>query len=338
MSQCDGSTISLNGMFDQEDEDRAEMAASITTTKKKSQDTSALMGVDPMEAASLSTTVEEMLAIGSRLLQLTTFTSDEGPVEAEKPPVTMEQTSLSKGWNTCAFSGVVPQNFSWTGRSQYAEKGLMEDGLPLHPSISENVVEKDGVDQTLIPKHVPIHLLNKNVFSQATKSTEDAPAEPPAKNDRDEHIAAMHSELKWIRAALSATSSHASVKPVTSVKDSSDEQLSKLRVELAKVKETLLASTHAPHAKEEDNHAIAADQWNQRNDEVTTTSETEAEQSRMKHARTLVSETSQTEYDTSLENPKRTYIGKDGRVHQRRRKSRTESSSFQTSIANDYKR
>ena len=107
MSQCDGSTFSLNGLFDQEDEDQAKVAASITTTEKKSQDTSAFLGVD-----SLSTTVEEMLAIGSRLLQLTTSTSDEGPVEADKPPVTMEQTSLSKGWNPCAFSGVVSQNCS----------------------------------------------------------------------------------------------------------------------------------------------------------------------------------------------------------------------------------
>ena len=96
-------------------------------------------------------------------------------------------------------------------------------------------------------------------------------------------------------------------------------------MELAKVKATLEASIHAPHAGGDDERATVADKWNQRNDEVTTTSETEAEQSRMKHARTLVSETSQREYDTSLENPKRTYIGKDGRVYQRRRRSRTES-------------
>ena len=71
------------------------------------------------------------------------------------------------------------------------------------------------------------------------------------------------------------------MKPVTSVKDSSDEQLSKLREELAKVKETFRAFTHAPHTKEEDNHATAAGKWNQRNDEVTTTSETEAERSQI---------------------------------------------------------
>ena len=74
----------------------------------------------------------------------------------------------------------------------------MEDRLPLHPLISENLVKEDGVDQTLIPNHVPIQCMAKNVFNQATKSIEDVPAEPPAKNDIDEHIAALHSEFSGL--------------------------------------------------------------------------------------------------------------------------------------------
>ena len=77
-----------------------------------------------MEAVSQSTTVGKMLAIGSRLLLLTTSTSDEGPVEADKPPVSMEQTYLPKEWTSCAFKwGSVSEVFLDRSFSKRGERG-----------------------------------------------------------------------------------------------------------------------------------------------------------------------------------------------------------------------
>ena len=81
------------------------------------------MDTEGAEENIMSTSVEEMLAMGSKLLQLTTDSGDAGPVDMDKPSSRGEQSVYRSGRNPCPFSEAVPQKYSWTGRSQYAEKG-----------------------------------------------------------------------------------------------------------------------------------------------------------------------------------------------------------------------
>ena len=131
--------------------------------------------------------------MGTRLLQMTAGGAIAGPSEADKPSSSGEPSYPPKGWNPYASSDVRPQKYSWIGRSQYAAKGVMEDRLPLQPSIPENLVEDDvgvwvtfdvppghhlygmfvPVDRALVPEGVPIQRFPGNVFSQATKPTMD---------------------------------------------------------------------------------------------------------------------------------------------------------------------
>ena len=222
------------------------------------------------------------------------------------------------------------------------------------------------VDRTLVPDHVPIQRLPGNVLSQAQKPTMDqisaavqaaqleeraqalqssevskpsssAPANSTEVDEREERMAAMEAELQWMRAALKTTSMHAGSTPATAPNDDRDEKLLNMQAELAKVKASLEASKHVPHAGGDDGHTTVADKRARETDEATTGTETEVERHLKKHARTSATEVSHTEYDTCVEDPKRTYVGEDGKTYHRRRKSfaerRRHSRSASPSIA-----
>ena len=90
------------------------------------------------------------------------------------------------------------------------------------------------------------------------------------------------------------------------------------------MKAKLEASTHAPHAGGDDGHATASDKRHKRirgEDDATTGTETEIERHLKKHVRASASETTLTGYDTCVEDSKRTYVGEDGKIYHRRRKS-----------------
>ena len=123
------------------------------------------------------------------------------------------------------------------------------------------------VDRNLLPDDVPIQRLVGNVFGQATKPTMDQiraavdaaqradklaalekeqttqsiqtmSAEHQANTERDEQIAAMQTEMEWMRAALKRTALQEKSRVDPAKPDASNEQLSTLRAELAKVKAT----------------------------------------------------------------------------------------------------
>ena len=126
--------------------------------------------------------------------------------------------------------------------------------------------------------------------------------------------------MEWMRAAMKRTALQEKSRVNAAKPDTSNEQLSTLRAELAKVKATLAATKHVPHAGGDDGHNTVSDKRTREEDEATTGTETELERHLQKHARTSASEASVTEYDTCAEDLKRPSVGTDGAsVHRRRR-------------------
>ena len=193
MSQCDGSTISLAGMFGGEEEERAEME--VPAAKTDQHERFRFTTTEEREESStvMTTSVEEMLAMGSRLLQMSSDGCGGELMEVSESSQAKEQSGLRMERNAHHFNEPVPQKYSWTGRSKYAAPGVMEDRLPLNPSIPEHMVEDDvgvwvtfdvpaghhlygtfvPVDRNLLPDDIPIQRLVGNVFGQATKPTMD---------------------------------------------------------------------------------------------------------------------------------------------------------------------
>ena len=127
-----------------------------------------------------------------------------------------------------------------------------------------------------------------------------------------------------MRSALKSKALCASLKSTTTEQHAGEDQLKTLREELAKVKATLEATKHVPHAGGDDGHTTATDKRHKRTrreGDATTGTETEIERHLKKHVRASASETSLTEYDTCVEDSKRTYVGEDGKIYHRRRKS-----------------
>ena len=143
-------------------------------------------------------------------------------------------------------------------------------------------------------------------------------AEPQANKEQDDQIAAMQSEMQWMRAVLKRTVLQDECEPTASKTETPDEQLSSLRAELVKVKAKLKVSMHVPHAGGDDGHATVVHKSSRRNDGATSESETDGERRLKKRSRTSASEKRQTE------NLDPRQVGEDVRVYLRRRKSRAE--------------
>ena len=68
-NQCDGSTISLTGMFDGEEEERLELMTSDVRVEKQQEERTSVDDAGKTEEISMSASMEEMLAMGTRLLK-----------------------------------------------------------------------------------------------------------------------------------------------------------------------------------------------------------------------------------------------------------------------------
>ena len=117
--------------------------------------------------------------------------TDEAVEEISPPKEKTDGEKLSYwGERLCSkFNEPVQQKYSWTGRSQYAAPGVMEDRLPLNPTIQEFFVEDDvgtwvtfdvprghylhkmfvPVDREALPAHVPVQRMLGRVLSDDAK-------------------------------------------------------------------------------------------------------------------------------------------------------------------------
>ena len=264
--------------------------------------------------------------------------TDAAGTDDETHPYSASQQRTER-WNACPFPDPAPQKYSWTGRSQYAAKGVMDDRLPLHPSIPENFVEDDvgvwvtfdvppghhlygmfvPVDRTVLPKDAVVQRLSGNVFGRANKPTmkQIKDAVEAAQKEAQQEQVARDAQVAMVEAMR--------LQQEQQRENERNAQIAKLREELSQTKAALRASVHQPTAGGD----ASASQMNKKRErsrdlEATTAPETDVDVRLPEQKRRSGAEVSMTEYTTCAEDPLRAHFGEDGRVYHRRRKSRAE--------------
>ena len=278
--------------------------------------------------------------------------TDEAVKEISPPKEKTDGEKLSYwGERLCSkFNEPVQQKYSWTGRSQYAAPGVMEDRLPLNPAIQEYFVEDDvgvwvtfdvpkghllhekfvPVDRTRLPAHMPVMRVQGTVMG----------GDKPGVDQLREAVIAAHNDS--LRTGLSApdrptpkekAKRAAEEKPK---EDDRDAQLMSLREELAKAKAALKDSAHKPTAGGDAHAATLSHKKSIRYDTaVTSAIDTDVEIRNHLMGRSKKKEGAYSEYTTCAEEHPDEYVGADGRVYRRRRKSLAERRSRSRSATPD---
>ena len=176
------------------------------------------------------------------------------------------------------------------------------------------------VDREALPAHIPVQRVQGRVLGGTAK--------PDVHQMREAMWAMQQSMLpeRFPEKKRPPTPSKTSRnKDVQFEEDTRDAQLASLREELAKAKAALQDSSHKPTAGG-DAHATTKSRSKkvQYETEHTSAYDTEAELREVRRAMTDAREPSQSEYTTCAEEHPSEYVGEDGRIYHRRRKSRAE--------------